>query len=91
MSRKLSDSAIRILKSTAPTLSTEGTKVTSRMYEIMFSKYPIVKNLFNASHFQKVGNSKTVAPQVCFVKSLLVNELFWPNSSPNPNPNHYDF
>ncbi len=60
----LSDIAVKVLKATAPVVEAEGTKITTRMYEIMFSKYPVVKNLFNASHFVKAGETKTVAPQV---------------------------
>ncbi|XP_002155830.3 flavohemoprotein isoform X1 [Hydra vulgaris] len=70
--RCLSESSIRLLKSTSAILSTEGTKVTSRMYEIMLSNYPIVKNLFNTSHVRKNGNSNTVAPQA----QALANAVF---------------
>eukprot|EP00095_Tigriopus_kingsejongensis_P008245 maker-scaffold230_size244653-snap-gene-0.17 protein:Tk08245 transcript:maker-scaffold230_size244653-snap-gene-0.17-mRNA-1 annotation:"hypothetical protein PHYSODRAFT_346654" len=41
---------VDILKTTAPVLKENGTKVTSTMYRIMFSEHPEVKNLFNMSH-----------------------------------------
>ena len=64
MSPNLSPETIHILKSTAPVVKTEGTKITSRMYEIMFSKYPDVRNMFNNSHFRKMGDTNTPPPQV---------------------------
>jgi len=43
---ELSDNSKSIVKSTAPVLKEKGVDVTTKMYEIMFSKYPEVKDLF---------------------------------------------
>ena len=64
MAPSLSPEAIHILKSTAPVVKTEGTKITCRMYEIMFEKYPVVNNLFNTTHVRKTGDTNSVPPQV---------------------------
>jgi len=71
----LSDLAVTVLKTTAPVVKSEGTRITTRMYEIMFSKYPLVKNLFNATHFVRAGETKTVAPQVCYFQAVPFNYL----------------
>ena len=64
MAPALSPHAIHILKSTAPVVKTEGTKITGRMYDIMFEKYPVVNNLFNTTHVRKTGDTNSVPPQV---------------------------
>ena len=64
MAPSLSPSTIHILKSTAPVVKSEGTKITSRMYEIMFDRYPVVNNLFNTTHIRKTGDTNSVPPQV---------------------------
>lgn len=45
----LSQETINIVKSTAPMLKKHGKTVTTRMYEIMFQKYPEVKAQFDMS------------------------------------------
>ena len=47
--QKISQKTIDIVKSTAPTLKKHGKQVTSRMYEIMFARYPEVKSQFDMS------------------------------------------
>jgi len=42
----LSLQSITIIKSTAELVTSNDIKITKRMYEILFSKYPHVKNLF---------------------------------------------
>ena len=49
MSKEISQQTINIVKSTAPILKQHGRKVTTRMYEIMFDKYPDVKAQFDMS------------------------------------------
>lgn len=46
---EISQQTIEIVKSTAPMLKKQGKKITTRMYEIMFDKYPEVKTLFDMS------------------------------------------
>lgn len=72
MAPSLSPEAIHILKSTAPVVKTEGTKITCRMYEIMFEKYPVVNNLFNTTHIRKTGDTNSVPPQA----QALANAVF---------------
>jgi len=38
---------IDIVKATAPVLKQQGNKITARMYEIMFEKYPNIKEQFD--------------------------------------------
>ncbi|MDF5714071.1 MAG: globin domain-containing protein [Rhizonema sp. NSF051] len=45
----ISQQTIDIVKSTAPSLKKHGQQITSRMYEIMFHKYPEVKEQFDMS------------------------------------------
>lgn len=45
----ISQQTIDIVKSTAPVLKQHGKKITTRMYEIMFDKYPEVKAQFDMS------------------------------------------
>ncbi|MEM9271854.1 MAG: globin domain-containing protein [Cyanobacteria bacterium P01_F01_bin.143] len=44
-----SQETINIVKATAPVIKQHGKKITSRMYEIMFNKYPEVKSQFDMS------------------------------------------
>ena len=46
MSLPLSSHSVNIIKNTAELITSNDTKITSRMYEILFSKYPKVKSLF---------------------------------------------
>lgn len=45
----VSQQTIDIVKSTAPGIKEHGQKITTRMYEIMFDKYPEVKSQFDMS------------------------------------------
>lgn len=47
--KEISQQTIDIVKSTAPLLKQHGKTITSRMYEIMFHKYPEVKAQFDMS------------------------------------------
>ncbi|MDJ0532868.1 MAG: globin domain-containing protein [Xenococcaceae cyanobacterium MO_207.B15] len=47
--KEISQQTIDIVKSTAPILKQQGKKITTRMYEIMFDKYPEVKAQFDMS------------------------------------------
>lgn len=47
--REIGQQTIDIVKSTAPILKQHGQKITTRMYEIMFRKYPEVKAQFDMS------------------------------------------
>jgi nitric oxide dioxygenase len=45
----VSQKTIEIVKSTAPILKNQGKQITTRMYQIMFEKYPNVRNKFDRS------------------------------------------
>lgn len=45
----VSQQTIDIVKSTAPNLKKHGQQITTRMYEIMFQKYPEIREQFNMS------------------------------------------
>ena len=47
MKNTVSQETIDIVKATAPVIKQHGKKITSRMYEIMFDKYPEVKSQFD--------------------------------------------
>jgi nitric oxide dioxygenase len=46
---KLEQKTIDLIKSTAPILKKQGNTITTRMYEIMFDRYPEVKTQFDMS------------------------------------------
>ena len=46
MKTTLSLESIKIIKSTAELVTSNDTKITKRMYDILFSKYPHVKKVF---------------------------------------------
>jgi nitric oxide dioxygenase len=54
-SPELNEKVINIIKNTIPILEKEGIKITSKMYEILFERYPITKSMF------KKDNSKGLA------------------------------
>ncbi|HEY9668602.1 MAG TPA: globin domain-containing protein [Coleofasciculaceae cyanobacterium] len=45
----VSQTTIELVKSTAPILKNQGKQITTRMYQIMFEKYPDVRNKFDMS------------------------------------------
>lgn len=45
----VSQKTIELVKSTAPILKNQGKEITTRMYQIMFQKYPEVRNKFDMS------------------------------------------
>ncbi|MBD1806818.1 bacitracin resistance protein BacA [Microcoleus sp. FACHB-SPT15] len=45
----VSQKTIEIVKSTAPILKNQGKQITTQMYQIMFQKYPEVRNKFDMS------------------------------------------
>lgn len=50
----LTESAKSVVRATAPILKGQGEQITTRMYELLFSKYPPVKQLFaNAPQNQR--------------------------------------
>ena len=45
----VSQKTIEIVKCTAPTLKNQSKQITTRMYQIMFQKYPEIRNKFDMS------------------------------------------
>lgn len=52
------------IKATAPVLADKGLDITMRMYDIMFSRYPEVKSLFNEANQHEGGQPLTLARAV---------------------------
>ena len=52
---KLDEDVIKTVKSTIPILEKDGIKITSRMYQLLFERYPMTKSMF------KKDNSKGLA------------------------------
>jgi nitric oxide dioxygenase len=55
MADALSDRTIDIVKATIPALEKSGTRVTDRMYQILFQN-PEIRDLFNQSHHGETGS-----------------------------------
>ncbi|MCG8423117.1 MAG: NO-inducible flavohemoprotein [Proteobacteria bacterium] len=54
---------IEIIKATVPVLKQSGVAITTRMYDIMFARYPEVRQYFNMAN-QAVGHGATRASQI---------------------------
>ena len=52
MTGELSQSTIDVMKATAPVVAEHKTVIAAKFYEILMSEYPVVKNVFNMSHFK---------------------------------------
>jgi len=52
------------IKATAPVLADKGLDITMRMYDIMFSRYPEVKTMFNEANQHEGGQPLTLARAV---------------------------
>ncbi len=61
----ISQQTIDIVKSTAPVLKKHGKTITTRMYEIMFHKYPEVKAQFDMSAQANGSQPAKLANAVC--------------------------
>ena len=72
--QSLSQETIDIVKSTAPALKQHGTKVTSRMYEIMFNRYPEVKSQFDMSA-QANGKQPTKLANAVYAYATHIDDL----------------
>lgn len=60
MTTTISQQTIDIVKSTAPVLKQHGQAITTRMYEIMFDRYPEIKTQFDMSAQAMVLNQQNL-------------------------------
>src|SRR5687768_10230079 len=60
----LTQTAITIIKSTAPVLADRGLTITQRFYERLFQAHPELKNLFNVRHQQTGEQHRALAAAV---------------------------
>ncbi len=61
----LNDSAIQIVKATAPVVAANAEAITRRFYTLMFEGNPEVKAFFNQSHQQSGGQPRALAAAIC--------------------------
>ena len=72
--QKISPETINIVKSTAPILKKHGKTITTRMYEIMFDKYPEVKAQFDMSA-QANGKQPTKLATAVYSYAIHIDDL----------------
>ncbi|AZN38672.1 NO-inducible flavohemoprotein [Paenibacillus albus] len=70
----LNDKTIQIIKSTVPVLETYGTAITKRFYELLFTRYPELLNLFNHAN-QRQGKQQTALANAVYAAALHIDKL----------------
>ncbi len=71
MKQKLSQKSIDIINESAELVTANDTKITTRMYEILFSKYPHIKKLFaNAPKDQYMKLAEALSAYAVNIKIL---------------------
>ena len=91
----LSESTIEIVKATAPAVAANAEKITSRMYEILFSDYPETKALFvNADPDQHKKLAAAVGAYAANIDNLAVlskavEKMATTHVATNVKPEHY--
>ncbi|REE91359.1 nitric oxide dioxygenase [Paenibacillus taihuensis] len=70
----LNDKTIQIIKSTVPVLEIHGTAITKRFYELLFSNYPELLNLFNHAN-QRQGKQQTALANAVYAAALHIDKL----------------
>ncbi|RJG42113.1 NO-inducible flavohemoprotein [Motilimonas pumila] len=95
----LSDSDIRIIKSTIPVLEQAGPSLTKHFYQRMFTHHPEVQHIFNASHQasgrQQIALFEAIAAYAKNIENLAaltqaVERIAQKHTSFNIQPQHYD-
>ena len=74
LKKEISQQTIEIIKSTAPILKKHGQKITTRMYEIMFKKYPEVRAQFDMSA-QANGSQPAKLATAVYSYALHIDDL----------------
>jgi len=91
----LSTSTIEIVKATAPAVAANAEKITSRMYEILFTDYPETEALFeNAAPDQHKKLAAAVAAYAANIDNLevlskAVEKMATTHVATNVKPEHY--
>lgn len=62
----LEGKTLEVVKNSVPVLAEHGETVTKRFYEILFQRYPELKNLFNMSHQAAGGNQPKALANAVF-------------------------
>lgn len=70
----LSEKTIEIVKSTVPVLETYGKDITTRFYELMFSKHPELLNIFNHAN-QKQGRQQAALANTVYAAAANIDNL----------------
>lgn len=70
----LSEKTIEIVKSTVPVLEKYGKDITTRFYELMFSKHPELLNIFNHAN-QKQGRQQTALANAVYAAAANIDNL----------------
>ncbi|KAA0547993.1 NO-inducible flavohemoprotein [Bacillus sp. BGMRC 2118] len=70
----LNEKTIEIIKSTVPVLKEYGTTITTRFYELLFSKNPDLLNIFNHVN-QKQGRQQAALANAVYAAAVHVDQL----------------
>ncbi len=65
---------IEIIKNTAPLLEKNGEEISKKLYELLFSKNPQLKNVFNMTH-QKKGTQQRALANAVFKYAVHIDKL----------------
>jgi nitric oxide dioxygenase len=70
----LNAKTIEIIKSTVPVLEQHGKDITTRFYELLFSKHPELLNIFNQAN-QKQGRQQTALANAVYAAAANIDNL----------------
>lgn len=70
----LNDKTIQMIKSTVPVLEVHGTAITKRFYELLFTNYPELLNLFNHAN-QRQGKQLAALANAVYAAALHIDKL----------------
>ena len=70
----LNAKTIEIIKSTVPVLEKHGKDITTRFYELLFSKHPELLNIFNQAN-QKQGRQQTALANAVYAAAANIDNL----------------
>lgn len=70
----LSEKTIQIIKSTVPVLEVHGTEITTRFYQMLFTKHPELLNIFNHTN-QKQGRQQAALANAVYAAAKHIDKL----------------
>ncbi|WP_248930526.1 NO-inducible flavohemoprotein [Paenibacillus hamazuiensis] len=70
----LQEKTIQIIKSTVPVLEIHGTAITQRFYQLLFTNYPELLNIFNHAN-QKQGRQQTALANAVYAAAVHIDNL----------------